>query len=107
MAAPLLIIDKAIQKEQEIEIILSPSARHDDISLFIRLCFTIDGGNEQLVMSHIIEKSIRDIVICCNIITNIRLDKKFSIQHSMTNKISYMEFYLEENRDSKKRVLVE
>jgi len=56
LAAPMMIVQKAIQTGNELRIVLYKSAREIDISTFFRLSITIDG-NRNIIAGLIGEKA--------------------------------------------------
>ncbi|MDD5463705.1 MAG: hypothetical protein PHP62_01045 [Candidatus Moranbacteria bacterium] len=107
MAAPLVIIKKVVQEGKKLTIILYESAKDDNISYFFRLCFNFEGGDEYLILD-LIEKIAKNENTTYSIIMDrIRTEKRLSFQLSLEEKVSFLEFYLENKKESKRKILVE
>ncbi len=107
LAAPLIIIQKVVQTGCTLKIILHDAAREEDIGCFIRLFFNLDGGENQLILSHIKKESDKENLINSEVMEAVDFKKEMSIQLPDEKKIFFLEFFAEKNPAEKRKVLVE
>lgn len=108
MAAPLMIIKRVVRAGPELQIILRTAARDDDISCFLRLCFSIDSGDEQLILDCVRKRAAAEGTTKADLMNRIRTQKMFSLLLSVdTQEIKSLEFYSETNRNFSRKISVE
>jgi hypothetical protein len=92
MAAPLMIIKKAIQSGNKLRIILYEAAREKDISNFFLLSFSLDGSCISVADILINEAEIEETSFSSEL-AKVRVDKELTITLLSNKKISYLEVH--------------
>lgn len=90
MAAPMMIIQKAVQTGNELHIILYKSSRDVDISTFFLLSLNIDG-EDSTVASNVTAKAESEGLSFSHELICVREERKLTINLSSDKKISRLE----------------